>query len=352
MIDRIVIVGAGVFGSSLAWWLARQGTQVRLIDQFAPGDARATSGGESRLIRCGHGEDLLYTAMARRARELWPEVAPGLYEECGVAWFARSPDGWEADSERSMRSLGIPCERVTLPGVRDDDLAFTLLEPEAGVLRAARATEALAAGAAEHGAVIERRRVDPSERFDALTVWACGSWLGPLFGLPIRSTRQCLFFFTADFAGLPAWVDYDGAMYGTPDIDSLGIKVAPDGEGPPLDPDDELPAPGERGTREATEYLAHRFPSLAGAPLQGAVPCRYELSPDSHFICGELEPGVWALGGGSGHGFKHGPAMAERVAGFLEGREPVPATWRPGERTPGRSLRTAGSNSGLGDSGR
>ena len=55
--DSIVIVGAGTFGASLAWWLAREGVQVTLVDQFEPGDARASSGGETRLIRCGHGAD-------------------------------------------------------------------------------------------------------------------------------------------------------------------------------------------------------------------------------------------------------------------------------------------------------
>ena len=71
---QTVIVGAGTFGASLAWTLARAGEEVVLADQFEPGDARATSGGESRLIRCAHGGDALYTASARRARALWREL--------------------------------------------------------------------------------------------------------------------------------------------------------------------------------------------------------------------------------------------------------------------------------------
>ena len=64
--DSIVIVGAGTVGASLAWYLARDGVEVTLVDQFEPGDRRATSGGETRLIRCGHGDDPGYTASARR----------------------------------------------------------------------------------------------------------------------------------------------------------------------------------------------------------------------------------------------------------------------------------------------
>src|SRR5918992_2900496 len=95
-----VIVGAGAFGASLAWQLARTGTDVTLVDQFEPGDPRATSGGESRLIRCGHGPDREYAVSARRARTLWRELeaecGEELLVETGLTWFARTEDGWEA----------------------------------------------------------------------------------------------------------------------------------------------------------------------------------------------------------------------------------------------------------------
>ena len=107
----VVIVGAGTFGASLAWWLARAGERVTLVDQFEPGDPRATSGGETRLIRCSHGADADYTAMARRARTLWRELeaesGDELMVECGVAWFAHGDDGWEAASELALRAQGI-----------------------------------------------------------------------------------------------------------------------------------------------------------------------------------------------------------------------------------------------------
>ncbi len=115
---RVVIVGAGTFGASLAWWLARRGDEVVLVDQFEPGDVRATSGGETRLIRCSHGADADYAAMARRARALWRELeveaGVDLYTECGVSWFAHRDDGWEAESERVLGELGIPTARWTV----------------------------------------------------------------------------------------------------------------------------------------------------------------------------------------------------------------------------------------------
>ena len=368
--DSVVIVGAGTFGASLAWWLARAGTQVTLVDQFAPGDERASSGGETRLIRCGHGEDADYTASARRAHSLWRELeaesGADLMVECGVAWFAHAREGWEAASARTMRGQGIPVEHLTaaeaagmFPSFRGDDLDFVLYEPEAGVLRAQRATRALAEQAAAHGARVVRGwarpegevvAVDGGDRLEAdAVVWACGGWLPRLFPgqVSVTTTRQDLFFFDGGepWTRAPGWVDYDGAVYGTGDLDGLGVKAAPDAEGPPLDPDAPLPGtdPGNEGW--IRDYLARRFPALAEAALKASRTCRYELSPDSHFVAAPHpeHPRVWLLGGGSGHGFKHGPAMAERVAAALVSGDPLPPRFALGERAPGRSLRTAGS---------
>jgi glycine/D-amino acid oxidase-like deaminating enzyme len=144
---------------------------------------------------------------------------------------------------------------------------------------------------------------------------------------------------------VPGWVDYDAAMYGTGDVDGLGVKMALDVEGPPLDPDAPLPDGGATEP-EVRAYVAKRFPALADAPLKEARCCRYEISPDSHFLAAPHpeHAGTWLLGGGSGHGFKHGPAMAERVAAALRGEASLPAHFAAGERMAGTSLRTAGSN--------
>jgi sarcosine oxidase len=366
-----IVVGAGTFGASLAWRLARAGEPVTLVDQFEPGDRRASSGGETRLIRCSHGADGDYTAMARRARTLWRELeaecGDDLLHECGVAWFAHAEDGWEAASERAMLGQGIPAERLDVaaaarmfPTLRGDDLAFVLLEPEAGVLRAQRAVRALARQAVAHGARLVRARARPDgetvvlehgSRLEAdRVVWACGGWLAHLFGelVALTVTRQELLFLEGGAAwrspAVPAWVDYDRAMYGTADVDELGVKAAVDVEGPPLDPDAPL---DDRPTTvgKVRAYVHDRFPALTRARLKDARTCRYELSPDSHFIAGrhpQFER-VWLVGGGSGHGFKHGPAMAERIVAAMAGGDPLPAHFALGERTAGRSFRTAGS---------
>ena len=367
----VVIVGAGTFGASLAWWLARMGESVTLVDQFEPGDQRASSCGETRLYRCAHGPDGDYTVMARRARTLWRELEEEAREEllleCGLAWFAHREYGWEAESERTLAAHGIPVERLDVasaealyPSFRGDDLAFVLLEPEGGVLRAERAVRALAAQAEHHGARIVRGRARPNGGAAVLedstqlegdiVVWACGPWLAGLFPdlVSLSVTRQELLFFDGGPAwrapGVPGWCDYDQARYGTADIDSLGVKAAIDDEGPPLDAEAELPG---KATTEphVRAYLRDRFPALERAPLVEARSCRYELTPDTHFIAAPHpeHPSVWLVGGGSGHGFKHGPPMAERLADALREGTPLLTRFALGGRQPSASMRTASS---------
>ena len=366
-----MIVGAGTFGVSLAWWLAGAGERVTLVDQFQPGDPRASSCGETRLYRCAHGPDVDYTAMARRARTLWRELeeesGEELLVECGLVWFAHREDGWEAESERTLAAQGIPAERLDVgsatslyPSFRGDDLAFVLLEPEGGVIRAQRAVRALAAQAARHGARIVRSRarpdgtaavLDDSTRLEGdLVVWACGPWLGRLFPdlVLLSVTRQELLFFDGGpdwrAPGLPGWCDYDHARYGTADIDALGVKAAIDDLGPPLDPDAEL-ADEAATEQQVRAYLHDRFPALEHARLIEARSCRYELTPDTHFIAAPHHeyPTVWLVGGGSGHGFKQGPPMAERLAQAFREGTPLPPRFALGERQPSTSMRTSSS---------
>lgn len=375
-----IVIGAGVFGASLADRLARDGWEVRLVDRLEPAHPRAESGGETRLIRCAHGPDGFYTRSAWRALELWRELGEGVLVESGVAWFAHREDGWEADSERVLRAEGVPVERLapedgarlfgghrgqgrTGPGqgparprVKVDDLAHVLHEPEAGVLRAAQGVLALVRRAQAAGALLLHGEARPeggavrvgAERLEAdALVWACGAWLGRLFpGLvPLRVTFQQLVLLDVPpgWEG-PGWVDFEGAFYGHARVEPFGFKVGPDEDGREVDPDERPLEAEPDALRTARAYLAHRFPAIADAPLASAPGCHYSLTPDGQFLFDRHpeHPDVWLLGGGSGHGYKHGPTLAEHAAAVLAGRAPPEPRFALGERTPARSLRTAG----------
>jgi sarcosine oxidase len=366
-----LVIGAGVFGASVADRLARERWEVTLVDRFEPGHARAESGGETRLIRCCHGPDDYYARSARRATELWRELGEGVLVESGATWFARREDGWEADGERVLKAAGIPVERLSpaecarlFPSVAVDDLAFVLHEPEAGVLRAADGVRALVARARGAGARVAIGEARPDGKRVRLTapageaashtleadvvIWACGAWLGRLFAelVQMRVTFQQLVLFEAPPAwDGPGWVDFDAAFYGHARVERIGFKVGPDMDGVEVDPDIRPLEATAEGIAVARAYLAHRFPALAEAPVASAPGCHYGLTPDGHFLFAEHPEhrGVWLLGGGSGHGYKHGPALAEHVSAVLAGAARPEPRFALGERAPARSFRTAGA---------
>src|SRR4051794_28560033 len=302
--DRsLVVVGAGVFGASLARHCALAGWDVVLVERVAPGNVRAGSGDESRIIRSCHGPDAWHTRSARRAWALWHEIDPALVVDSGVAWLARRDDGWEAAGEAVLRAEGIPCERVDaselFPSVAVDDVRFTLFEPEAGILRARDAVKTLAAQAVAGGAqlVLAEARpdgaavvLDDGRRLEAdRVVWACGAWLAPLFPglIDLRVTHQDVFYFAAPAAwrtpAVPGWVDYDGAAYGLGDLDGRGVKVSPDVDGPPCDPETMQRVPVPEHERLARGYLARRFPAPAPAPPVGPRARPYGITPPLKF---------------------------------------------------------------------
>jgi sarcosine oxidase len=353
-VNRAVVVGAGVFGAATARELDRRGWEVTLVEQYAPGNVRSGSGGETRLLRFSHGDAEWYSLLAHRALELWRELeaetGQRLFEPVGVAWFDSGEGGFSARSEATLARLGIPCERLTpeearrlYPSLGGDDLRSVLFEPGAGVLYARLATQLLA-----RGLPLTTGRPTPAEPPPAdVVVWACGSWLAQLFPGVVEQkvSRRDVFFFGADatWTGTPGFCDYDGPFYGHGDLGGLGLKIAPDKRGKEVDPDrlDRVTDPASE--RLAREYAARRFPALAGAPLVGTRVCQYDLTPDTHFLVARHpeRPDWWLVGGGSGHGFKHGPALAEYVADCVEGKREPERFHAVGRREPGAGLRTA-----------
>lgn len=162
-------------------------------------------------------------------------------------------------------------------------------------------------------------------------LFACGAWLGQLFpdvlGQKIIATKQEAYYFGVPqgqakvYDAMPVWVDLDGHdyYYGIPGNANRGFKIGVDLRGEVFDPTN-----GERTLNpdtlaKARKFIAHRFPGLKDAPLIENRVCQYENSPDGNFIF-EQHPGAgnsWVLGGGSGHGFKHGPALGELVANLF-----------------------------------
>ena len=357
--SELVVVGAGTMGAWTALQALRGGRRVTLLDAYGAGHPRATSGDETRITRASHGPDEFYVGWSRAARQDWiafgDEVGQQCFVQAGAVWFAHQEDGFEAVSVETLGRLGIPVERLTpeeaaarWPQIATDDLAFVVFEPEAGLLMARRSVAALAARVADLGGTFEIAAARPGETdgsrlLDIVLgdarrvsgdqfVFACGPWLAGLFpdvaGDLIRVTKQDVVFMgppagDTRFAvpSLPCWIDYDASFYGVPAVDGRGAKIAPDEYGVPFDPSSDDRLVDERSVRQAHSYVARRFPALAGAPVIETRVCQYETTPDTNFVI-DRHPAfdnVWLVGGGSGHGFKHGPSIGRYVTRLLDG---------------------------------
>jgi glycine/D-amino acid oxidase-like deaminating enzyme len=355
---------------------------VTLLDAWGTGHLRATSSDEHRIIRSAHGDDPFYARWSRAALAHWTRLqeawGTALVEPSGVLWFASAEAGWEADSERTLHALGIPAEHLApneiarrWPGIDPAGVAFGLLEPEAGFLWARRGVQATVSAFQRAGGAYALAGIRPGRsaggrlldvvdqdgrRWSAETfVFAAGPWLPKLFpdvcGELISVTRQPVFYlgpapgdrrFGADV--MPGWSDDAGGCYGIPAADDRGFKIGIDRVGPRFDP-----SRGERladadDLRLARAFLARRFPDLAARPVLESRVCQYESTPDSHFVI-DRHPAwenAWIVGGGSGHGFKHGPRIGEYVLGRLDGLAegaqdgPDEARFQIGSRDPRR----------------
>jgi sarcosine oxidase len=350
----IVVVGAGVFGAWTAWHLAKRGQRVLLVDAYGPGNARASSAGETRIIRTGYGGDEIYTRWAQRSFVQWREffaviARPELFVPTGVLWLAGSDDPRVSDTAETLARCGIAFEHLDVsdlkrryPQIGMQDIAGGLLEPDSGVLMARRSVDAVVGDAVRAGAEYRTAAIATptgSGRTSSITtfageeisagqfVFACGAWLGKVFpdvlAGRIFPSRQEVFFFGVPpgdtrFAppALPTFLFQQELSYGMPDIENRGLKIALDSHGECVDPDTQSRIVSPQATEQIRDFVARRFPALRGAPIVETRVCQYENTSSGDFLIDrhpELS-NVWFAGGGSGHGFKHGPAMGEYVA--------------------------------------
>jgi sarcosine oxidase len=331
----VAIAGAGVFGAWTAFHLARGGAKVLLIDPHGPGNSRASSGGETRIIRMSYGADEIYTRAAQRSMKLWKQCFPSVFRQTGALFTSNFDDPYlHATRVTLTRSkckfewLDAKALRSRFPELSLDDGSAGIYEPSSGLLMARRAVQEVVDAAVRAGARFECGRVTPRRLPRANhVVFACGPWLPSIFpdllAHRIRPTRQPVFFFgTPGRFEMPAWVAFREGIYSAPPMDGRGFKLAIDAHGAAFDPESGERTISKPEIAKIRAVLARRFPSLADAPLVESRVCQYENTSNGDFLI-DRHPelaNVWIAGGGSGHGFKHGPFVAEYIAARIEGK--------------------------------
>jgi sarcosine oxidase len=355
----VAVIGAGVFGAWIAYRLRRSGRSVALLDAYGAANSRSSSGDESRVLRMGYGAQEIYTRWAFQSRQHWIELfesvgQPDLFAPAGVLWTPPPGDPRIAQTIATLEKYGVKFELLTTSELqaRFPQFSFSserigIFEPQGGALYARRAVRAVVEEAIRNGVDYFRDAAEVCDGHELRTksgellharafIYACGPWLPKVFPEilegRIRATRQEVFYFGAPPGSrqfsppeMPVWIDFssDRGEYVLPDLENRGLKVGFDRHGPAFDPDT-----GDRVVQNAAEvraFVAERFPALAGAPIVESRVCQYENTSNGDFLI-DRHPqfeNVWFAGGGSGHGFKHGPMVGEYVTALLDGTADV-----------------------------
>jgi sarcosine oxidase len=358
------VVGAGVFGAWTAHYLRRSGATVTLLDAYGAANSRASSSGETRVIRMGYGPDELYTRWSARSLPLWREFATrtglDLFHQTGVLWLSNETDLYTRQLFEVLRNCGISCEKLSAEDIRKrypqlsfQDVTWGVLEPESGLLMARQAVQAVVKDAVRSGvdyrlaSVLAPQGKGPlpsltTSMGDVVSagtfVFACGPWLPKLFpdvlGGRIWPTRQEVFFLGVpagrdDFRAprMPVWLHrtHPDLPYALPDTENRGFKIAFDRHGPEIDPDTGPRVVGEESIGRLRAYLKEHIPALSDAPIVETRVCQYENTSNGDFLI-DRHPqfdNVWLAGGGSGHGFKHGPALGEYLGARILNNAPA-----------------------------
>jgi sarcosine oxidase len=364
------VIGSGVFGSWIAHYLRRNGNTVALLDSYGPASSRASSGGETRVIRMGYGPDELYTQWSMRSLPVWQDLADRLrtplFHRTGVLWLSNDGDFYTKQLYEILLKNGVACEKLSAAeiGTKYPQLSFPdvtssvtskvtssvtwgVLEPESGLLMARRAVQGLVQENIRNGVEFLHACVLPPQGNGRLSafhtgggnsisagtfVFACGPWLPKIFPAlladRITPTRQEIFFFGPPAGDdcfsppkMPVWLHHThpDLPYALPDVERRGFKIAFDMHGPDFDPDTGSRVVGEESIARMRAYLKDHIPALQKAPVVETRVCQYENTSNGDFLidCHPEFENVWMVGGGSGHGFKHGPAVGEYVLGRI-----------------------------------
>ncbi|MFI6344299.1 FAD-dependent oxidoreductase [Streptomyces sp. NPDC050560] len=361
------VVGLGAWGAAALWRLASRGVDTVGFERFTPGHALGPWQDGSRVFRLACSEHPGLVPLARRSRELWPELSDGgpagLFTASGALVIGPENGSLAGGTLRAARAHGVPVRTFSATALRFQFPRHTgmpahhtgVWEPSAGLLRPGRAAGTAVALAQEAGArVFSDCRVTAVELVPGgahvhtaqrsmrvrQVVLAAGAWLPALLpGLPLETVRMPVTWFRPfepdgdfDLERFPAFLRQleDGrVLWGHGSGGGNDIRVTLDDPGvaaKPVDPEDPDHSVTPDDWSGLSRLLSAKVPGLSPVPARVAVATRTR-APDGHPLLGRPggDPRLVVAGGDNAHGFAHSPGVGEAVADLVLGTALDPA---------------------------
>lgn len=364
------VIGAGAMGGWTAYNLRKLGAKVLLIDAWGPGNARSTSGDETRGVRTSygdrpHGEQ--WMRWASLTIKKWQEWDDTVAREQDLRLFFTSGDlilrpamePYVATTLELFKKVGVrhsvlPMEEVRYrwPQIDTSSSNIAVYEPDAGVVRARRACESVAAEFRRLGGSLTIARAYPTfsenGKLDSLQlddgrrvtagtyVFACGPWLGKVFpevmGKRLKTPMGSVYYVgmpmgnhSFEWPNIPSWGNPVTTGWPSLPVDNRGFRVRIGGLSA-TDPDLSQRMLDPSSEERLRKFLTENFPLLKDAPIMQTHSCHYELTPSRNFV---ITPhpdmsNVWIVGGGNAEAFKFGPMIGDYTAKRLIGRDEQP----------------------------
>lgn len=368
---HVLIIGAGIMGLSTARSCLKRGHAVTVFEQGSVPNATGSSVDAHRLIRHPYGAQAGYAAMIDPAfaawDALWADLGTRLYYETGTLVLGRAGESWARESAdvldgqgRAVHWLRMNEVRHRFPVVRTGDLDHAFYLPTGGALYADRIVQALAVWIQHHGGTLhahttvrtldaERARVglaDGTAVAGDVLVVAAGPWTKRLAGpdcAPVTPSRQVVVYAQAPPDHRRFWerapmildIDPEIGFYLVPPVPGTTLKFGDHTFSMHGDPDADRTVPNEAAER-VYHKAAGRFEDFDRYQQLHAKACFYTVAERERIQITPLSTRSWVMTGFSGHGFKFGALMGERMAEAIDGALDAEAltAWAAGDVVP------------------
>lgn len=364
----VVVVGAGAMGSATAWWLAKQGRSVVLLEQFARGHVNGSSHGQTRIFRVSY-RDPLYTSLAAASIPLWRELESDsgmeLLEQSGQLdhGYAGAVD----EVEMSLRTAGYSYDRLDPMAAHERWPALNfdttvIYSPDGGRVFADRTLQAATSVAERLGAQVHFDTpvlsIEPHGKGAAVVtdsgtwiadsvVVSAGGWLSELVGpdtpwapsvsLPNLEVteQQPVHFAIRPGMHFPSYIHHvpDDIPGASLRFGAYGLESPGEGVKLGLETNVRVDSLAERDLSidpaaldDAIEYAQQWLPGADTSQVT-AVSCLFTMTPDAHFILDRSGP-IVVCSPCSGHGFKFTPAIGKITAELAMGGNQEQSAWR------------------------